>query len=321
MPRYRLDIAYDGTSYHGWQRQSGVRSVQEAVEEAILSFAGPDGSGARREDAGARTDPAGPRLHAAGRTDAGVHASGQVAHVDLAREWEPRTVARALNAALQRAGEAVAIERAARVADDFHARFSAVARHYRYTILDRDWPPTLERHAVWWVPRRRPLDVRAMAEAARRLTGRHDFTTFRAAACQADSPVRTLDRLEVARERAGPAWGTHARGPSSDGEENGSEREGLVVIRASARSFLHHQVRSMTGALKRVGEERWTADDVEHALRARDRALCPGMAPPSGLCLVGVDYPGEGPTGRAEEGGGRALSAGTREAESERDPR
>ena len=249
MPRYRLDIAYDGTPYHGWQRQKGVPSVQEAIETAIESFAGHA-----------------VRLHAAGRTDTGVHASGQVAHVDLAREWEADTVRRALNAALLRASESVAIRAAVRVDDAFHARFSATARHYRYTILDRDWPPTTERHTVWWVPRREPLDADAMGEAARQLVGRHDFTTFRAAGCQANSPVRTLDRLAVARE------GEH------------------IVIRASARSFLHHQVRSMTGALKRVGEGRWTPDDVAAALVARDRSRCPGMAPPGGLCLLGVDY-------------------------------
>ena len=242
----------------------------------------------------------GPRLHAAGRTDAGVHADGQVAHVDLAREWEADTVRRALNAALMRAGEAVSIRRAARVGDGFHARFSATARHYRYLILDRDWPPTLERHAVWWVPRRTPLDVRAMAEAARRLTGRHDFTTFRAAACQADSPVRTLDRLEIVREGVagddGPArWNGDGLGARND------DGLGRIVVRASARSFLHHQVRSMVGALKRVGEGRWTAEDVARALAARDRSLCPGMAPPGGLSLVGVDY---GASDDGEEGTG-----------------
>lgn len=252
MPRYRLDIEYSGTRYRGWQRQRDAPSVQQAVEEAIETFA---------------HHPV--RLHAAGRTDAGVHAEGQVAHVDLTREWEAETVRRALNAALLRAGDAVAVRSTALVHEGFHARFSATARHYRYLIVDRNWPVTVGRDAVWWVPTQAPLDVSAMADAAARLTGRHDFTTFRAAQCQADSPVRTLDRLDVARE---------------------GER---VVVRASARSFLHHQVRSMTGALKMVGTGRWTPDDVADALAARDRARCPAMAPPGGLCLVGVDYANE----------------------------
>ena len=256
MPRFRLDIAYDGTPFAGWQRQDHSPSVQQAVEEAIEGFAGGTQEGIVR-------------LHAAGRTDAGVHAEGQVAHVDLARGWEPGVVRRASNANLLRAGHPVAIRAAARVTDGFHARFSATARHYRYTILDRDWPPTLERHRVWWVPRRMPLDVEAMGEAARRLLGRHDFTTFRSAHCQADSPLRTLDRLDVRREG------------------------GLIVARVSARSFLHHQVRSMVGSLKRVGEGAWSADDVAAALAARDRSRCPSMAPAGGLCLTGVDYPAD----------------------------
>ena len=253
MPRYRFDIEYDGTPFHGWQRQAHSASVQQAIEEAIETFA---------------HHPV--RLHAAGRTDTGVHAEGQVTHADLEWDWEAQTVRRALNAALLRARQPVAVRATERVSDQFHARFSATARHYRYLILDRDWPPTTGRDTVWWVPSRGPLDVAAMSEAARRLLGRHDFTTFRAAQCQANSPLRTLDRLDVARE---------------------GDR---VVVRASARSFLHHQVRSMTGALKRVGEGRWTPDDVTEALAARDRSRCPAMAPPGGLCLVRVDYSPEG---------------------------
>ena len=249
MPRYRLDIEYDGAPFCGWQRQAHSPSVQQAVEDAIESFA---------------HHPV--RLHAAGRTDTGVHAEGQVAHVDLARDWEAETVRRALNAALLRSGEPVAIRASERVGDDFHARFSATERHYRYTILDRHWPATTERHVVWWVPCRHPLDTVAMSDAATHLLGRHDFTTFRAAQCQADSPVRTLDRLDIARE------------------------ETRIVVRASARSFLHHQVRSMVGALKQVGTGRWTPADVGDALAARDRTRCPAMAPPGGLCLTGVDY-------------------------------
>ena len=254
MPRYRLDIAYDGTPFSGWQRQDHSPSVQQAIEEAIEGFAD-----ATQEET--------IRLHAAGRTDAGVHAEGQVAHVDLVRDWDAGVVRRATNANLLRAKAPIAIRSCTLVDNAFHARFSATARHYRYRILDRDWPPTTRRHVVWWVPTRRPLDVDAMGEAAARLLGRHDFTTFRAAQCQADSPVRTLDRLIVQRQD----------------EE--------IVLYASARSFLHHQVRSMTGALKRVGEGRWTPNDVSAALEARDRARCPAMAPSSGLCLIGVDYP------------------------------
>ena len=253
MPRYRLDIEYDGTPYSGWQRQDGAPSVQQAIEEAIEGFAGTTQSGTIR-------------LHAAGRTDAGVHAAGQVAHVDLVRDWTDGVVGRATNANLLRAGHAIAVRRATRVEDGFHARFSATARHYRYVMLDRDWPPTIERHAVWWVPRREPLDVPAMADAASRLLGRHDFTTFRSAHCQADSPLRTLDRFEIARE---------------------GER---ILARVSARSFLHHQVRSMMGAVKRVGEGAWSPDRVAEVLASRDRARCPGMAPAAGLTLVGVDY-------------------------------
>ena len=254
MPRYRLSIAYDGTPFCGWQRQDHSPSIQQAVEEAIEGFASSTQDGVIR-------------LHAAGRTDTGVHAEGQVAHVDLVRDWEPSVVRRATNANLLRAGHPVAIADCAKAADGFHARFSATARHYRYRILDRDWPPTTERNSVWWVPARRALDAKAMNEAAAHLLGRHDFTTFRAAQCQADSPVRTLDRLDVERR----------------GEE--------IVIHASARSFLHHQVRSMTGALKRVGEGKWTPENVADALAARDRSRCPGMAPASGLSLIGVNYP------------------------------
>ena len=254
MPRYRLSVAYDGTPFCGWQRQDHSPSVQQAIEEAIEGFAGSTQEGVIR-------------LHAAGRTDTGVHAEGQVAHVDLTRDWEPDVVRRATNANLLRAEHPIAIADCTKVDERFHARFGASARHYRYRILDRDWPPTTARNVVWWVPVRRALDVDAMAAAADCLLGRHDFTTFRAAQCQADSPVRTLDRLDVERQ----------------GEE--------IVIHASARSFLHHQVRSMTGALKRVGEGKWTPGDVADALAVRDRALCPGMAPSSGLCLIGVDYP------------------------------
>ncbi|BCH27941.1 tRNA pseudouridine(38-40) synthase TruA [Mesorhizobium sp. L-8-3] len=249
MPRYRLDIEYDGTAYAGWQRQAGQHSVQAAIEQAIRGFS--------REEVS---------LRGAGRTDAGVHATGQVAHVDLLKEWPADTVRDALNAHLGMAGERVAILAAARVGDDFDARFSAVGRHYLYRIANRRAPLALDRNRAWWVPK--PLDAEAMHQAAQVLVGRHDFTTFRSAHCQAKSPVRTLDRLEVTRSGV------------------------MIEIRASARSFLHNQVRSMVGTLKRAGEGAWTVADVQAALEACDRAACAGLAPPEGLYLVQVDYTG-----------------------------
>ncbi len=254
MPRYRLDIEYDGTAYCGWQRQAGRHSVQAAIEQAVLGFCGETVS-----------------LRGAGRTDTGVHASGQVGHVDLARAWPADTVRDAINAHLSQAGETVSILTAIEVGEGFDARFSAVGRHYLYRILNRRAPPALMKNRVWWVPK--PLDAEAMHEAAQMLVGRHDFTTFRSVHCQAKSPVRTLDRLDVTR----------------DGE--------TIEIRASARSFLHNQVRSMVGTLKRVGEGAWTASDVAEALEARDRKACAGLAPPQGLYLTQVDYPASGGDG------------------------
>jgi tRNA pseudouridine38-40 synthase len=251
MPRYRLLIEYDGTFYAGWQRQSGQHSVQAGIEQAILAFCGERVS-----------------VGGAGRTDAGVHACGQVAHVDLDRDWPEKTVRDALNAHLQQANEAISIVDATLAQDGFDARFSATARHYLYRILNRRAPPALERNRVWWVPK--PLDAEAMHDAAQALVGRHDFTTFRSAHCQAKSPLRTLERLDVTR----------------DGD--------LIEVRASARSFLHNQVRSMVGTLKRVGEGAWTRADVAAALEARDRAACAGLAPPSGLYLMRVDYQPDG---------------------------
>ncbi|MEW9834842.1 tRNA pseudouridine(38-40) synthase TruA [Mesorhizobium marinum] len=247
MPRYRLDIEYDGTPYAGWQRQAGQHSVQAALEQAIIGFSSETVT-----------------LRGAGRTDSGVHATGQVAHVDLARDWPDDTVRDAVNAHLKLASETVAVLAAAKVTDAFDARFSATGRHYLYRILNRRAPPALEKGRVWWTPGR--LDAGAMHEAAQQLLGRHDFTTFRSAQCQATSPLRTLERLDVAR--------------SGD----------LIEVRTSARSFLHNQVRSMVGTLKRVGEGAWTAADVKAALDARDRAACGPMAPPDGLYLVKVDY-------------------------------
>ncbi|MEO3386552.1 tRNA pseudouridine(38-40) synthase TruA [Mesorhizobium sp. CAU 1741] len=247
MPRYRLDIEYDGRAYAGWQRQADLHSVQAAIEKAILSFTGQTVT-----------------IRAAGRTDAGVHATGQVVHVDLEKDMDADKVQGALNAHLKLAGESVAALAVAKVADDFDARFSAKARHYLYVILNRRAPPALMRGNVWHVPR--ALDAEAMHGAAQRLLGKHDFTTFRSVQCQSASPEKTLDRLDVTR----------------DGD--------LIEIRASARSFLHNQVRSMVGSLKRVGEGAWSADDLEAALKAADRARCGQVAPPDGLYLTRVDY-------------------------------
>jgi tRNA pseudouridine38-40 synthase len=247
MPRYKLVVEYDGTPFTGWQHQTNGLSVQQAVEEAIARFAGEK-----------------VRVHCAGRTDSGVHATFQVVHVDLAKEWRPDTVRDATNAHLKPAP--VAILSAEPVPETFSARLSALKRHYLYRILNRRAPAALEANRVWHVAW--PLDAAAMHEAARSLVGRHDFTTFRAAECQANSPVRTLDRLDV--------------------ETVGDE----IRIHASARSFLHHQVRSMVGTLERVGAGRWAVADVRAALDARDRKRCGPMAPATGLYLVGVDYPG-----------------------------
>jgi tRNA pseudouridine38-40 synthase len=245
MFRYKLTIEYDGTPFVGWQRQANGMSVQEAVETAVERICGE-----RRV------------VHAAGRTDAGVHACGQVAHADLPREWRGDRLRDALNAHLKPAP--VAVLAAEKVRADFEARFSAIARHYVYRILNRRAPPTLERDHVWHVARR--LDAAAMHAAAQRLVGRHDFSTFRAAECQAENPVRTLDRLHVIR--------------TGD----------LIEVHASARSFLHHQVRSIVGSLEHVGSGKWSGADLEAALLACDRARCGTVAPARGLLLMRVDY-------------------------------
>ncbi len=247
MPRYRLEIEYNGTPYHGWQRQDGLPSVQQALEEAIFRFCGERAT-----------------LFAAGRTDAGVHALGQVAHVDLSADWRPFTVAEALNAHLVQNGQPVALVNCALVPKDFDARFSATARSYRYLIVNRRAPLTVERERAWQV--KKPLDVEAMHEAAQHLVGHHDFTTFRAVNCQAKSPHKTLDRLAVV--------GTGER----------------IEIRANSRSFLHHQVRSMAGSLKLVGEGRWSDQDLKAALEACDRKACGPVAPAYGLYLEKVAY-------------------------------
>ena len=245
MPRYKLTIEYDGGPFVGWQRQENGRSVQQAIEEAVLAFS--------REE---------PVVKGAGRTDAGVHALGQVAHLDLAREWSADTVRDALNAHLR--PEPVAILSAERVGEEFDARFSARKRHYLYRICDRRAPPALEIGRLWAVTT--PLDAERMHEAAQLLVGQHDFTTFRSAECQSRSPVKTLDRLDVTRVG------------------------GEIAVRASARSFLQHQVRSMVGALKKVGEGKWAVAAVGEALEARDRGRSGPVAPPYGLYLVAVDY-------------------------------
>jgi tRNA pseudouridine38-40 synthase len=247
MPRYRIAIEYDGSPFVGWQIQAVGRSVQGCLTEAIQRFTGETVS-----------------VRGAGRTDAGVHARGQVAHFDLARDWDPFKVREALNFHVK--PDPIVVLDAEMVADDFDARFSATGRSYLYRILTRKAPPALERNRVWWV--RGSLDAAAMAEAAAHMIGRHDFTTFRAAACQARSPVKTLDRLDV----------------RVVGEE--------IHIEAEARSFLHHQVRSLAGSLRQVGEGRWTPADMKAALEARDRARCGALAPSRGLYLMSVAYGG-----------------------------
>ncbi|HEY8576076.1 MAG TPA: tRNA pseudouridine(38-40) synthase TruA [Devosia sp.] len=243
--RYKLTIEYDGTLFSGWQRQADRPSVQQALEEAIFRMAGETVT-----------------TQAAGRTDAGVHALGQVAHFDLSREWDPFRIREALNYHLR--PDPIAIIAAEAVPDSFEARFSATARHYEYRILTRRAPPVIERDHVWHIPK--PLDTEAMDHAASLILGLHDFTTFRSSECQANSPLRTLDKFFV-------------RGEMDH-----------VVITASARSFLHHQVRSMVGSLRLVGEGKWSPADFRAALDARDRRRCGAMAPAAGLYLTGVSY-------------------------------
>jgi len=249
MPRYRLILEYGGGPYCGFQAQESLPTVQGEVERAITAFCGQE-----------------VRIAAAGRTDAGVHATGQVIHVDLARDWPAQTVMNALNAHL--VGQAISVLDALKVPEDWHARFSAEGRKYLYRILNRPGPPALLAGQVWHV--RRPLDVEAMQAGANRLLGHHDFTTFRDLACQAKSPLRTLDVAQVKRA--------------------GAE----IHLVFEARAFLHRQVRSMTGTLVEVGLGRWTADEVGAALEARDRKACGPVAPSAGLYLTGVDYPDAG---------------------------
>ena len=245
MPFYRVTIEYDGRALVGWQRQKNGPSVQQHIEEAIFAFCGEE-----------------VRIQGAGRTDAGVHALGQVANFALASYRKPEVVMNALNFHLKPAP--VAILDCVEVDEDFSARFSATRRHYLYRIINRRAPLTVDAGLAWHV--KRDLDAEAMARAASVLVGRHDFTTFRAAACQANSPLRTLDKLEVTRA----------------GE--------LIEVRTSAQSFLHNQVRAMVGSLSLVGTGQWTAGDLQAALEARDRQRAGPNAPPYGLYLTQVDY-------------------------------
>ena len=246
MSRFRLIVEYDGRPFMGWQRQGHGPSVQQAIEEAIAAIT--------QEEI---------ILHAAGRTDAGVHALAMTVHADIAREIAPRRLADGINAKLRPLPVAILF---AEVADpDFHARFSCIGRRYLYRIVNRRAPLTLEAGRAWRVPV--PLDAEAMHDAAQLLVGHHDFTTFRSAHCQSESPVKTLDRLDVTRRGA------------------------AIEIEAAARSFLHHQVRSMVGCLAMVGRGQWQPDDIRKALEARDRGALGFNAPPHGLYFVEAIYP------------------------------
>lgn len=246
MRRFKLTLEYHGGPFVGWQRQRNGLSVQGVLEAAVQ-----------------RLEPDAPRVLGAGRTDAGVHASGQVAHCDMTRVWEPFRLAEALNHHLR--PHPVAVLSAEPVDDAFHARFSAVRRHYLYRIVSRRAPLTIEAGLAWRV--NHPLDVAAMAEAAKTVIGHHDFTTFRSAHCQAHSPMKTLDAFGVVQV----------------GDE--------IRCTLHARSFLHNQVRSLVGTLERIGAGKWAPTRIGEALRAADRAACGPVAPPDGLYLTAVDYP------------------------------
>ena len=250
MPRFALKIEYHGGPFAGWQRQKDVASVQEAVEDALRKL---------------EADHCG--ISAAGRTDAGVHATAQVAHVDLKKDWEPFRLGEALNYHLKPAP--VAVLEVAQVEDDFHARFSAIERRYLFRLVSRRAPVTHDHGLVWQIGH--PLDVDAMREAASHLIGKHDFTTFRSSICQAASPVKTLDALGI--DTSEVPYGVEYR------------------FSFRARSFLHNQVRSFVGTLERVGTGGWTPLDVKAALVARNRSRCGPVCPPQGLFLTGVGYP------------------------------
>ena len=247
MPRFALKIEYDGAPFAGWQRQKDQPSVQGMIEAALTKL-----------------EPGDHTIAAAGRTDAGVHATAQVAHCDLAQAWDPFRLSEALNYHLK--PHPVAIVACAPVADDWHARFSAIERRYLFKLISRRAPLTFQAGQFWQV--KNPLNAAAMQAGADHLLGRQDFTTFRSSICQADSPLRTLDELRVV-EIAPQSFEFHVR----------------------ARSFLHNQVRSFVGTLERVGAGAWTPDDVRTALEAKDRAACGPVCPPQGLYLAGVKYP------------------------------
>ncbi|MCL6678563.1 tRNA pseudouridine(38-40) synthase TruA [Sphingomonas sp. RG327] len=246
MTRWRLTIEYDGGPFMGWQRQEHGPSVQQALEEALARMTGEL-----------------PAVHGAGRTDAGVHALAMSAHVEIEKNLTEHRLREGVNALVR--PQPISVLAAEHAPDDWHARFSCVGRRYLYRILNRRAPPALDRGRVWHVAM--PLDAQAMAEGAAMLVGRHDFTTFRSAHCQSDSPVKTLDRLDVRRE----------------GDE--------ILIEAAARSFLHHQVRSMVGCLALVGRGQWKPEDIRAALEARDRSALGFNAPPQGLYFVEAIYP------------------------------
>jgi tRNA pseudouridine38-40 synthase len=245
MPRYKLLIEYDGSGFLGWQAQADSITVQGVLETAMHTLHGEHCL-----------------VYGAGRTDTGVHALGQVAHVDLPKQWDPFVLRNAINGNVR--PHRVSVIDAEPVSDEFHARFSAVKRRYLFRILNRRAPPAIDHGKAWWVAPE--LNAESMHEAAQHLVGNHDFTTFRAADCQAKSPVKTIEHLDVSRY----------------GDD--------IEIRAEARSFLHHQVRSIVGSLKHVGEEKWTPRDMKKALDAKNRAACGAVAPPQGLYLVNVSY-------------------------------
>jgi len=248
MPRYKLQIEYDGTPYRGWQAQDGLPTVQGTIQSAMAEFA-------RRPVT----------VFGAGRTDAGVHGLGQIVHVDLENEWPLYKIAEATNGLLKLHGHPISVIKVEQATPDFDARFSAVKRHYRYRILNRQANATLDINRVWHV--KKPLDCDAMNDAAKVLLGNHDFTTFRSTECQAKSPIRTIDQLDVRRV---------------------DEQEIEIIV--SARAFLHNQVRSLAGSLKLVGEGKWTKADLKVALEARDRKACGPVAPACGLYFMQVDY-------------------------------
>ncbi len=250
MGRYAIKIEYNGEGFVGWQKQKAHLGVQQIIEDALL-----------------RLEPTASGVQGAGRTDAGVHATGQVAHFDMVQDWAPFRLKEALNFHLK--PNPVSIIAIAAVDDEFHARFDAQERHYVFRLIARREPVVFEKGLVWHV--RGPLDVDAMQEAANHLLGRHDFTTFRSTMCQAPNPVKTLDRLDI----------THS--PVTNGVE--------LRFDVRARSFLHNQVRSFVGSLKRVGAGSWTPDDMRAALEAKDRVACGLVSPPHGLYLANVVYP------------------------------